>query len=608
MKQTRKLLAMLLCIAMVLGMAITVFAAEGDPTITVPDDGHTYEVYQIFTGDLHGQVLSNIIWGQNGTGYVANAETPVDTDTLNALLAVVNASNVDKLDVINDCVDFESTPIATLPDNGKLFVNVAPGYYLIKDKDGTVSGNDAYTTYIVEIVGNVTINPKSEVPEMDKIISADNNNISGDITSDGKFDNVSIGSKVEYTLTANIPSNAGEYDYFYFIINDTLSTGLTFNNDITVTIGGEEVVLNTDYYVYTGENADGNTFQVALKDARAHAGKTVVVKYTATLNENAVIGEIDGNPNNANLDFSNNPNYDYNGDKEPGTPPDDDEPGKPGKTPDDKYDVPMGETPDKVTRTYTTGLKLIKVDENGNILTGAEFKIEGENLVEILTVETVEYQEDAEGKYWALKDGSYTTDAPVAEHYEEKNDNREGGYVKEGDTYRVATDEELADENVQLYTKVESNEALYQDTTTKYSVKKVTYTNKETVANKTYTAEVNDKGELILTGLGEGTYTITETKEPDGYNKLNGSIVVDIQWTEPSEGNNCDWTATATYQGKSTELNMTEGGIFELEIENKAGSTLPETGGIGTTLFYVFGGIMVLGAAVLLVTKKRMAA
>ena len=616
MKQTRKILAMLLCIAMVLGMAITAsaYSIEIGAGDKAPVKGHTYSVYQIYTGDLYNGILSNIKYGSSYTGKDgAVPQTELDNLTDEAAAAAFAKQLVQE----NKLGD----PVATLEAPYFKADKLDAGYYLIVDNGGAAGAeNDAMSAYIVKIVGDINITPKSEVPTLDKIISDDNNQIEEDgvdidIDENGKHNNVSIGSLVQYTLTAKIPSNANKYDYFYFIINDTLSDGLTLINseEYPVVVKAGETVLssegeNPDYALYTGDAADGEyDLQVALLDAKSHPGETITVTYWAMLNENAVIGEKDGNPNTADLDYSNDPNFNYEGTQKP------DEPGKPQPgQPDDEVRIPIGDTPDAVTRTYTTGLKLIKIDENGSILTGAEFKIEGDNLVEILTVETVAYKADENGTYYKLTDGTYTTDAPHGDYYEKKTDNRDGGYVKVGENeYREATAEELADENVELYTKVLSNESYYETPVVKYSIDYVTYTNKTEVANQTYTATVNNKGELILTGLGEGTYTITETKAPDGYNLLTGSIEVKIEWEEPSEGNNCNWTATAKYQDKQdkeTELNMTEGGIFELEIENKSGSTLPETGGIGTTLFYVFGGIMVLGAAVLLVTKKRMTA
>ncbi len=110
------------------------------------------------------------------------------------------------------------------------------------------------------------------------------------------------------------------------------------------------------------------------------------------------------------------------------------------------------------------------------------------------------------------------------------------------------------------------------------------------------------EGETIK-GLKEGlTYTIKEVEAPAGYNKAE-DIVFTISCTDPvAPATACTWTSNNT----AVAFDTTDE-IFKTEIENKTGSLLPETGGIGTTIFYVVGGILMLGAAVLLVTKKRMA-
>ena len=106
-------------------------------------------------------------------------------------------------------------------------------------------------------------------------------------------------------------------------------------------------------------------------------------------------------------------------------------------------------------------------------------------------------------------------------------------------------------------------------------------------------------GELVINGLADGTYYLTETKAPRGYNLLREPVKVKIDHT--------------TANGKLTETSFvadqtetdTSGVV---KVENNAGAELPSTGGIGTTIFYVLGSAMALGAVILLVTKKRMAA
>jgi len=420
---------------------------------------------------------------------------------------------------------------------------------------------------------------------------------------------VSIGDTVNFELSGTIPSHATDYDYYFFILNDTLSTGLTFDaSSVKVykdsVAEGNLLTADTDYKLYTGDDADGKTFQVALTDAISLAGKKIIVTYSATLNENAVIGET-GNDNTFTITYSNNPNHNYDGDKKESTP------GKPDST----SHSPVGETVEKKTQTYTTGIEIRKVDQDGKVLTGAEFTITGDSA-EIVLVSAESFEEAADGEYYALKNGTYTKDAPQEKDIMHEQvgpataDSK--GYVVDpsydgsdkqvigGKTYRPVTADDVG---ATYYILVKANADEYTDTSKKYK-KTVTYTAKDTnTTGVTATAEVGPDGVVTFKGLGAGSYTISESKTPAGYNTI-ADLTVDITFTANPTGENAvHWSKTS---GDATYNKET--GVFEITIENNKGNTLPSTGGIGTTLFYIGGSILVLAAIILLVTRRRMGA
>lgn len=106
-------------------------------------------------------------------------------------------------------------------------------------------------------------------------------------------------------------------------------------------------------------------------------------------------------------------------------------------------------------------------------------------------------------------------------------------------------------------------------------------------------------GELVINGLADGTYYLTETKAPKGYNLLREPVNVTIDHKDV----NGKLTETS-FVADQTQTDTS--GL--VKVENNAGAELPSTGGIGITVFYVLGSAMALGAVILLVTKKRMAA
>ena len=111
-------------------------------------------------------------------------------------------------------------------------------------------------------------------------------------------------------------------------------------------------------------------------------------------------------------------------------------------------------------------------------------------------------------------------------------------------------------------------------------------------------------GNIKFEGLDAGTYYLEETDAPEGYNTLTAPIEVIIERTLPK-----DSAEAAAFGGQAIKYGQTKdttGTDHLVPVENNRGTTLPGTGGIGTTIFYVIGGGLMVAAAILLITKKRM--
>lgn len=520
MRFTKRLASLLLVAVMALALTIPALAAN-----------HTYEIYQIFTGDVSNGTLSNVKWGQNGIG---TKDKLVEDDVLNELKGVVNGTDAEKLAVITKYVNLKSPvfrPITRDVANANTTITegVPSGYYLIKDEDNTQNGEGGfYTLYVVEVTdGTLTFKPKGDVPTSEKKIVEGGNKVDAN--------SASIGDTVNYEITGTLPSNIDAYQTYYYEFTDTLSKGLTFGNDVKVMIGDKDVTGSFAVTSATDEETGVTTITITIEnlkgisDVTITAGTEVVVTYSATLNKDAVIAG-NGNPNDVKLTYSNDPNHSGAGENNP-----------------------KGETPKDEVVTYTTELTITKHDGDGNILPGAAFTLSGEGVNIVLVTEEV-FTQDNTGTYYKLKEGTYTETAPT-----------------------------------------EATQDKYEDPTVKYA-KSTVFTLKG--AGQTETKVVgtvdSETGKLTFRGLGAGDYTLTESKTPAGYN-----TITPISFTITFNTDTKEFESTAPIHVESDNTLSTT-------IVNKAGVQLPETGGIGTTIFYTLGAVLVVGAGVLLVTKKRM--
>ncbi|MEZ3485583.1 MAG: isopeptide-forming domain-containing fimbrial protein [Lachnospiraceae bacterium] len=624
MKRIKKFASLFVAMVMVMAMALPAFAADNEEhKISVTqnlDDKteHTYQAYQIFKGDLAEKdgkkVLSNIEWGSgvNGTALLNALKTEnefkgaFDACTTAAQVAEVlsgdsfkssDVSTKTLTDTFARLAEKQLTDVVAGEATGKGNVEISvrgSGYYLVKDEDGTVNTADgAYTRFMLEVVGDATATVKSEVPSGDKKVYVND-------TTTGDANNASIGSHVSYEITSKVPNHVG-YNYYYFIMNDTLSEGLTFDGagSVAVKVGNATLVQDTDYYVYT-ENVAPKTFRLAFANIMGYkVGESIVVTYSATVNDKAVVGTT-GNPNTWNLQYSNNPDDTFDGDRPDGN----NTPGLPA----DENSEALGQTPDEKTLTYVTELDITKYANSvaeDHLLAGAEFTLTGVSKQVVLN--TVDYYEAAEdGTYYLLLDGTYTTDEPTGTDYVEigvGTKDTTTGYIKDGDNYVVPTDKNQY-EGKTLYKLVKGTAERYADVNTKY-VKKTATKTEYVDANVSIELTTDSTGKISFKDLGAGEYTLTETVTPEGFNTLEPIKIV-IGFKGPDKvttgDEKCKWTMT--WNGQNVDANTN--GIFAQNVINNSGSTLPSTGGIGTTIFYVVGAILVIGAGVLLVTKKRM--
>ena len=387
MKSMKKFLALALALALCFAMAIPAMAAEKTTlTMNKVTPGHTYTVYQVFTGDVSEttvkegeeevtkKVLSNVQYGQSymgKTGSVPQEE-----------LSAIEDANTFAKELID--ADALLNPINAKWDGSEL--SVAPGYYVVVDNgvtDGEGQKPDANSAYIVEIVGPTTITPKTTIPELDKEAKrAEDPNYSENdaITSE-------IGKLVEFRLTAKVPAKElpkyavankdGEAGTYKLVFHDTMSEGLTFVEFKDVMYG--EVKVEDINYVAVSE---GQTITITIEDLFDIIGRdetkwktddagniVITATYTAKLNEKAIVNNGDStdgtNFNKAHLEYSNNPN-----------------------------DEGTGNTPEDKTYVYSFKLDITKTAdkseaEGGEVLAGAGFTLyrvtTDENGKEVLT-------------------------------------------------------------------------------------------------------------------------------------------------------------------------------------------------------------------------------
>ena len=348
--------------------------ATTNPTITFPTDAkyqdHTYEVYQIFTGDLSSDgVLSNVKYGKN-SNQTEGDEVPATELKKLTDVNVAGKTDQDKLDVIKTFADL-SNPIATLTKTSTRYTAV-PGYYLIKDKDGSVSS------------------PKSDVPSFQKKVK-DVNDSTGETSGWQDSADYDTGDTVPFQLKATLPSNYADYKTYYLAFHDVEETGLTFNADsVKVSVDGT-AVDTSKYTLKTTGFTDDCTFEVVFTDLKtavtaAKAGSEITVEYNSTLNATATLGN-QGNVNKAKLQFSNNPNSEQGGENSP-----------------------TGETSWDNVIVFTYKVTVNKVNENNEALKGAAFKLEksyknsSTKLVKEFTVD----DDLSSFTFSGLDDGTYT--------------------------------------------------------------------------------------------------------------------------------------------------------------------------------------------------------
>ncbi len=558
MKKFTKLLGIVLIMALVMSMGISsAFAASitinrDDSYETSPTDGQTaaegnraYTYYQIFRasyGTDHTAANYNDTYDAD-TGALTDLNTtlgkgvsyflytdatsyPNDAKVISALGGTGNdwftmTESADGSRQIVSWTDGVATDVATVQAAAKWLAGLASGTgavyiasgSLVASSDGTkwTSGTIAEGYYVVQgsegenliaVTTDVTINEKNSYPtidkkEKDKDLTAYTD---GQRATDGVGDavKVAVGDEIDYQITVHVPYDVNKP----IIVTDKASSGLEFdraNGTLTVTgftADTDYEVINASYKIdVDGDGAaetevydDKATWQIAILPTNNTKGQDVVITFTATVTEDALVDT--GRRNDVELKYNN-----------------------------EHYKM----TDYVEYTTYFAGI--IKVD--GSTLGSGD----------VVTADTVKL----EGVKFTLKEKAGS--AAAAE-------------------FKVSKAKDSSGNELDYYIPD---------------------------ANGSSEVVTDADGLIKIRGLdNDKTYTLTETETKDGFNLLSGDVTLELTEDRGTAFDDAD-------PAKDFKL-----------IKNNKGTVLPSTGGIGTTIFYVVGSILVVAAGVLLITKKRM--
>lgn len=468
MKTLKKSMGIILAVLMTVLFTTSAFATEEKVDVK----NRQYYAYQIFSGTQgeaeEGEIppLCDIVWGTGidnvkflakitamESGEFAGCKSADDVaKKLKDISDTINNNPADSLDAINAkkavdefarladiCKTDVSTDLGTYADvvdgaavdtaGVTLESKLTPGYYLIVDMSATAGDDTAKNLSLLQMTknGELVIGNKTDIPMVEKKVwensyaNADEAPITNYQLETGYNDiaDHNIGDKVPFMLIGTMPSTLKDYDNYTYIFHDTMSKGLTYSNDAIVYVdnadgNGPVVVPDTKYTIESKLNAktEGTDLTISFEDVKLVDGinekSKIVVKYTALLNSDAIIG-LDGNTNEVYLEYSNNPNFDGTG--EPGGGDDDGDSDDTGKSKEDKVIV------------FTYKLDVKKVDQNDQILPGAVFTLKNNDTNKY-------YALDDDGNvYWTeIEDEAYKLKSTTEEYFTAKGLD-EGSYT-----------------------------------------------------------------------------------------------------------------------------------------------------------------------------------
>lgn len=404
MKNTKRILATLMTIIMLVGL-LAVPAMAANITIKDTNNDNYYTIYKIFdydaTNSADGKPLFKpadgwenfsadsyftllngyVVWesGSDAATGAAFAAVAKDYVVSNSPTAVAGATQV-------------SSQVVT-------FTGLDQGYYLILVTDENGAYKDGTTCGVVAVLDDVSINAKDTatgLPIVEKKVYDD------DLTAPdwAASNSVEIGSTVQFqtTVTAKVATAA-------YALHDTMAAGFTFNNDVSVTLNGTPV--DTANYSVTTTTDDSCSFHVTFTDdfcKKLHSNDSIVVSYTATLNDTAATAETNttGNNNEVYLSYTENST--------------------------------AKSTDPATTTTYTYQIKVAKTDGT-NPLAGAEFQLKNAEG-KFVNVDSSGYfiKWDTTGSTLSGTDGKFSIIGLDAGEYTLVETKAPAGYIKAKDT------------------------------------------------------------------------------------------------------------------------------------------------------------------------------
>lgn len=557
MKTTKKLLALALALVMVLTLtgtalaySVTITKASGDAAT------HTYEAYQIFKGDLaeDGKTLSNISWG-----------TGIDTSKLEALANAINALRNSSAEgyvaltassTASDFADAIGELNGSHDDANAQAVASAIGAALSATKSGTGSG-----TGVTDLsAGYYLIKDQS---------GSLNNAVNGaytrfilqvvkDTTVTEKASVPTVVKKVDDKVDSDNSEDTVDWqDSADYDIGDSVPFQLTATTSSTV---NDYVKYHVTFQDKQSAGLDKPTsFTISVLNKKLTLASDATDSVTATTDNGTIITAKIATPDTGN--------------------------------------------------TFAIEVAF----ENNN--QGAKINSEANNEPIVVTYSSVLNSNAVVGSTGNPNEVylKYSNDSNSTDGREESKTPNDKVIVFTYKTVVNKVDEAqkpLTGAEFKLYKKVDSTVSGAQTgaeikaalKTSNPSVNAEALEDASYYVAKAMTMVSGSETSFEYTGIDAGVYVLVETKIPDGYNAFAAEkiTVTATHETESSDPKLLTLTADKVLTGN------TNTGILTGDVENRQGSTLPSTGGMGTTLFYVLGSVLVLGAVVLLVSKKRM--